>query len=93
MYIYYVVSVLILETVKSDKISTPTKPDYSITYSSDFDLSNCRNSNDVNPLRPPDRLKINVKLPGLSSSSCVDLEVTEMHIHLSVSFISLIIFK
>ncbi|CAH8662876.1 unnamed protein product [Schistosoma guineensis] len=71
------------ETVKSDKISTPTKPDYSITYSSDFDLSNCRNSNDVNPLRPPDRLKINVKLPGLSSSSCVDLEVTEMHIHLS----------
>uniref|UniRef100_A0A3Q0KI17 Protein kintoun n=1 Tax=Schistosoma mansoni TaxID=6183 RepID=A0A3Q0KI17_SCHMA len=71
------------ETVKLDEISTPTKPDYSITYSSDFDLSNCRYSSDMNPLCPPDRLKINVKLPGLSSSSCVDLEVTEMHIHLS----------
>ncbi|KAH8869165.1 Protein kintoun [Schistosoma japonicum] len=64
------------------KTSTPVKPDYSITYSSDFDLSNCRDSNDVNPLRPPDRLIINIKLPGLSSSSCVDLEVTKTHIHL-----------
>ncbi|KAK4475357.1 hypothetical protein MN116_002420 [Schistosoma mekongi] len=64
------------------KTSTPVKPDYYITYSSDFDLSNCRDSNDVNPLRPPDRLIINIKLPGLSSSSCVDLEVTKTHIHL-----------
>ncbi|CAH8597378.1 unnamed protein product [Schistosoma turkestanicum] len=71
------------ETVESNNTSSPTKPDYSITYSSDFDLSDCTYSNDVNPLRPPDRLKINISLPGIRSSSCVDLEVTKTHIHLS----------
>ncbi|CAH8636192.1 unnamed protein product, partial [Heterobilharzia americana] len=69
--------------MRSNEINGPIKPDYTIIYSSDFDLSNCRDSNDVNPLRPPDRLKVSVKLPGLSSSTCVDLEVTKTHLHLN----------
>ncbi|KAF5398845.1 hypothetical protein PHET_07512 [Paragonimus heterotremus] len=60
----------------------PVEPTYSITYSSDYDMINCRDAPDVCPLRPPDRLRIAVNLPGLQSSSCLDLEVTSTHLHL-----------
>ncbi|KAF7256397.1 hypothetical protein EG68_06490 [Paragonimus skrjabini miyazakii] len=60
----------------------PVEPTHSITYSSDYDMINCRDAPDVCPLRPPDRLRIAVNLPGLQSSSCLDLEVTSTHLHL-----------
>ncbi|THD24530.1 Dynein assembly factor 2 axonemal [Fasciola hepatica] len=61
----------------------PSIPSYTITYSSDFDLINCRDAPDVNPMRPPDRLRVSVKLPGLVSSNAVDLELTSTHLSLS----------
>ncbi|KAF8563847.1 hypothetical protein P879_08475 [Paragonimus westermani] len=60
----------------------PVEPTHSVTYSSDYDMINCRDAPDVCPLRPPDRLRIAVNLPGLQSSSCLDLEVTSTHLHL-----------
>ncbi|KAF6771405.1 hypothetical protein AHF37_09740 [Paragonimus kellicotti] len=60
----------------------PVEPTHSITYSSDYDMINCRDAPDVCPLRPPDRLRIAVNLPGLQSSGCLDLEVTSTHLHL-----------
>ncbi|CAH8834864.1 unnamed protein product [Trichobilharzia szidati] len=71
------------KNVKSNEINGPTKPDYTITYSSDFDMSNCRNAGDVNPLRPPDRLIVNIKFPGLTSSSSLDLDVQKTQLHVA----------
>ncbi|VDP88815.1 unnamed protein product [Echinostoma caproni] len=61
----------------------PSKPAYTITYSSDFDMINCRDAPDVNPVRPPDRLRISVKLPGIVSSNAVDLELTATNLSLT----------
>ncbi|VDQ02835.1 unnamed protein product [Trichobilharzia regenti] len=55
---------------------------------SDFDMSNCRNSGDVNPLRPPDRLIVNIKFPDLTSSSGLDLDVQTTQLHVAVSISS-----
>ncbi|KAG5453022.1 Protein kintoun [Clonorchis sinensis] len=63
-------------TTNSIATDQPVEPAYTITHSSDYDMINCRDAPDVNPLRAPDRLRITVKLPGLTSSSCLDLDVT-----------------
>ncbi|CAL8094209.1 unnamed protein product [Calicophoron daubneyi] len=70
-------------TDTTSKIVGPQVPKYTITYSSDFDLSDCRDAPDVRPIKPPDRLIVSVKLPGLTSSGCLDLDVTPTHLYLS----------
>lgn len=64
-------------------ISAPIEPSYTVTHCSEFDMISSREALDVNPLRPPDSLKIAIKLPGLSSSSCLDLDVTSSHLMLT----------
>ncbi|CAH8589653.1 unnamed protein product [Dicrocoelium dendriticum] len=65
-------------------LASPTEPRYTVTHCSEFDMINSRDAPDVNPLRPPDSLKIAIKLPGLSSSACLDLDVTSTHLMLTV---------
>ncbi|OON16968.1 hypothetical protein X801_07202 [Opisthorchis viverrini] len=81
-----------IETTNSIDTDQPVEPAYTITHSSDYDMINCRDAPDVNPLRAPDRLRITVKLPGLTSSSCLDLDVTSTQFSLRVSLCVLLVF-
>uniref|UniRef100_A0A0X3NPG1 Dynein assembly factor 2, axonemal homolog n=1 Tax=Schistocephalus solidus TaxID=70667 RepID=A0A0X3NPG1_SCHSO len=57
-------------------------PTYKITHSTNFDMLNYRNSQDAVPPSRPNYLKIEIKLTGIDSAACLDLDVTSQKLHL-----------
>lgn len=64
------------------------RPDYKVIHSSEFDLLDYRyDTGGEGPPTRPKTLKVEISLPGIDSSACIELDVTENKVYLQVRFI------